>query len=812
MVGTYDTWLVILSIGVAVIASYVALDLAATLRKANADLVAHSAELSRANALMRQEALERKQAEERLRKVDRARRVMAECNRVMVHAGDETQLLRDMCKIAVESGGYRMAWVGYAEHDEHKSVRVIAQASFDEGYLEAARISWGDNERGRGPSGRAIRSGRPCVVRNVLTDPDFAPWRDNAIARGFRSHIALPLANQGAAFGVLSLYTTEVDAFDTDEVGLLEELAADLAYGIVILRTRIEHVRAEAALKASEELMRNTFDHAAVGIVHTSMGGRFLLANQKFCEMLGYTRDELLAMRTRDITYPDDREERDAETDYQPRLVAGEINTYSAEKRYVRKDGTLIWVNRTVSLARDNAGKPLYFIRVVEDITERKQAVEQLNYLAQYDALTGLPNRILFRDRLAHAMARAKRNDLMLALMFFDLDRFKEINDTLGHTAGDAVLQAVAKVMKESLREVDTIARLGGDEFTLILEDIAHVDRVTALADKILQIFADPIVIEGRELYVTASIGITLYPAGVDDVDALLQAADIAMYHAKEEGRNTYAFYAPEMNVHAAENLDMKGLLRRALERQEFTLNYQPKVAVKSGRITGVEALLRWNSKELGSVSPGKFIPLAEKTGLIVPIGEWVLRTACAQNEAWQEQGFPPLLMSVNLSPRQFRQKNLAETVAGALRDTGLEPRYLELEITESMIMHDAKKAIALLQQVHQLGVQLSIDDFGTGYSSLAYLKRFPVQKLKIDQSFMRNLTVDGDDAGIVTAVIAMAKSLGLEVVAEGVETAEQLAFLAKLDCEEYQGYYFSRPVPADEFARLLPSPQASVT
>ena len=467
---------------------------------------------------------------------------------------------------------------------------------------------------------------------------------------------------------------------------------------------------------------------------------------------------------------------------------------------------------RTIELSAANALLQQQMQERVQAENAMRASQEQLNnYLTRHDALTGLPNRNFFRDRLTHAMARAKRNGLMMAMIVLDLDRFKEINDTLGHTAGDKVLQAVAKVMRESLREVDTIVRLGGDEFALILEDIAHVDRVTALAERILQIFSNPLVIDGREIYVTASTGITLYPHGVDGVDALLQAADIAMHHAKEEGGNTYEFYAPEMNVHAAANLDMENLLRRALERQEFLLHYQPKVAVKSGRITGVEALIRWNSKELGPVSPAKFIPLAEKTGLIVPIGEWVLKTACAQNKAWQEQGYPPLLMSVNLSPRQFRQKNLLEMVAAGLRDAGLNPRFLELEITEGMIMVRPEKAIAILQEVHQLGVQLSVDDFGTGYSSLAYLKRFPVQKLKIDQSFMRDLTVDRDDAGIVTAVVAMAKSLNLEVIAEGVETAEQLAFLAKLDCDEYQGYYFSRPVPAGEFTRLFRTSDDSV-
>jgi len=445
-------------------------------------------------------------------------------------------------------------------------------------------------------------------------------------------------------------------------------------------------------------------------------------------------------------------------------------------------------------------------------LTERKKAEVLLTQLAQFDSLTGLPNRVLFRDRLALAMARAKRNEQLLAVVFIDLDRFKEINDSLGHPAGDEVLQAVAGLLRNLLREVDTIARLGGDEFTLILENVTHIDQIAVVAEKILRVFSEPIVLHRREIFVTASLGITIYPRDAVGVDTLLQSADIAMYHAKDEGRNTYEFYAPEMNAHAIEDLNMENLLRRALERGEFLLHYQPKVSLKNGRIVGVEALIRWNSKEQGLISPARFIPLAEATGLIVPIGEWVLKTASAQNKAWQDLGLPPLLMSVNLSPRQFRQKTLLDTLTAGMQSAGLDSRFLEFEITESVIMRQGENAIAILQALHKLGIQISIDDFGTGYSSLAYLKRFPVHTLKIDQSFMRDLTIDGDGAGIVTAVIAMSKSLGLKVVAEGVETEEQLACLTKLNCDEYQGYYFSRPLPADEFRLLFQSTlQASI-
>ncbi|MDB5862200.1 MAG: hypothetical protein JWO70_6 [Betaproteobacteria bacterium] len=444
--------------------------------------------------------------------------------------------------------------------------------------------------------------------------------------------------------------------------------------------------------------------------------------------------------------------------------------------------------------------------RMGRAIATFKQATERVTYLAHYDSLTELPNRTLFRDRLIQAMARTRRNSGTLAVMLLDLDRFKEINDTLGHTAGDEALRAVSHMLTSVLREIDTIARLGGDEFAVIVEQ-SSLPHVELIAQRIEHAFSDPLMIQGREFFVTASIGIALHPDHGRDVDELLQSADVALYGAKEEGRNTHQVYRVEMNAQADQRLNMDRLLRRALERREFVLHYQPKVALSSDTIVGAEALIRWQSKELGLVGPADFIPLAEETGLIVPISEWVVLTACTQAKAWQDAGLQPLLMSVNLSPRQFRQANLVETIAAALDATGLEPRFLELEITEGTVMHHADKAITILNELHQLGVQLSIDDFGTGYSSLSYLKRFPVQRLKIDQSFIRGVTSDTNDAAIVTAVVTLAKNMKLKLVAEGVETDGQRAFLRALDCDEYQGYYFSGPVPADEFVRLLTAP-----
>ncbi len=433
-----------------------------------------------------------------------------------------------------------------------------------------------------------------------------------------------------------------------------------------------------------------------------------------------------------------------------------------------------------------------------------KKNNEQLIYLATHDVLTGLANRSLLMDKLSQAWTRAQHSQDRLAVLYIDLDGFKEINDTLGHMTGDDVLKEVAKRLRVTMRNVDTIARVGGDEFVVLIETVSDLTNITAIAERIKSHLATPLNIAGREIFISSSIGISVFPGEVQDYEALLRTADIAMYHAKSEGRNTHAYYSPDMDALATERLDMRNLLRHALERDELILHYQPKISISTGRIVGAEALVRWNSGELGWVAPNEFIPLAEQSGLIVPIGDWVLQTACAQARQWQDQGLPPIVLAVNLSPRQFRQAELARNIIQTLSLTGLAPGYLELEVTEGTIMDKTESAIALLGDIHRAGIRLAVDDFGTGYSSLEYLKRLPVNSLKIDRSFVQGLTSGRNDAAIVTAVIAMAKSLNLTVTAEGVETAEQLEVLKTLGCDEYQGFLFCQPVTADAFGSLL--------
>ena len=435
---------------------------------------------------------------------------------------------------------------------------------------------------------------------------------------------------------------------------------------------------------------------------------------------------------------------------------------------------------------------------------ERMRSEEQLAYTAQYDHLTGLANRALFKDRLEQSLVRTERSGNLMALMCLDLNHFKAVNDTLGHGAGDLLLKEVAERLESSMRKSDTVARMGGDEFSIILDDFAEAQYIAPVAQKVIDYLAQPYVLDGREVFVTTSVGIAVYPSS--SRESLIADADNAMYSAKKQGHDAYLFHTPEMNALARERLNTESKLRRALDQEEFLVYYQPKVDLTTGMIVGAEALLRWQDPESGLISPGKFIPVLEDIGMIGRVGEWVMKTACRQGKAWRSDGFSPLRMAVNISARQFGQQSLTDTVAGALSETGFDPNCLELEVTESLLMEDIESNSRLLSELKTYvgGLQVSIDDFGTGYSSLYYLKTLPIDVLKIDKSFIRDITTDPDDAAITAAIINLAHDLNLKVVAEGVETEGQLAYLRSKACDEAQGYYFSYPLPSNEFTRLL--------
>ncbi|PKB23611.1 putative bifunctional diguanylate cyclase/phosphodiesterase [Janthinobacterium sp. 64] len=522
--------------------------------------------------------------------------------------------------------------------------------------------------------------------------------------------------------------------------------------------------------------------------------------NPAFERITGYAAGDVIGQRLEDLQGP----EQGRQDMHEITAALREQREGKAIVRNFRKDGSSYWSELFVAPVRDDGNGPVsHFVVAQYDISSVMRFEQELEFQARHDILTGLANRALLRERLEQAMAVTRRSGLPLWVVFIDLDRFKFVNDTLGHDAGDLVLKSVAERLRDATREVDTVARLGGDEFVLLLPQHGNGEPGAAILQRILDAVAQPLQLGEYEFFLSCCMGVAVYPDDGDDADTLIKHADIAMYRAKEQGRGHWQFYASSMNAGTLERLGLESELRHALERGQFHLEYQPQLDLASGKVVGMEALLRWQHPQLGRIAPVSFIGLAEEMGLIIPIGDWVLHTACAQARAWQLAGHGPLRLAVNLSARQFKQRNLLHAVAQALAETGLTAAHLELELTESMVMHDVEQATAIMTKLKALGVQLSIDDFGTGYSSLAYLRHFPIDVLKIDKTFVSDIT-HGDDAAIVRAIISLAHSLRLKVIAEGVETEQQLAFLRQHGCDQMQGYLFSRPLTASAFEELL--------
>jgi diguanylate cyclase (GGDEF)-like protein/PAS domain S-box-containing protein len=569
-----------------------------------------------------------------------------------------------------------------------------------------------------------------------------------------------------------------------------------------IARDIRDRVAAEAALRESNERF-----NAAVRATNDVIWDWNLVTdeiwwNENFSKVFGHARVVKPTIKSwHDGIHPEDR---DRVVNGVHQLLDRDQENWSDEYRFRRHDGSYAHVYDRGQVIRDHNGKAARMIGAMADITERKDAEERLAYVAQFDALTDLPNRHLFQDRLVQAMAQAKRGGRPMAVLFIDLDRFKLVNDSLGHAAGDKLLKEAAARLAQCVRSGDTVGRLGGDEFSAILSGLGKPSDASIVAQKIIDALARPFHLDGHETYVSASVGITLFPADSEEAGALIMNADAAMYRAKEQGRNNYQYFTQEMNERALARVQTEAALRRALERSEFVLHYQPKLDLASGAICGIEALLRWAHPEEGLVSPAEFIPVLEETGLIIPVGEWVAREACRQMRVWQQAGAKVPPVAINLSARQFQQKNLDADLRQVLTETGVDPALLQFEITESLLMKDPEAAAGTLRGLKKLGATIAVDDFGTGYSSLAYLKRFPLDELKIDRAFINDIVTDPDDAAITLAIISLAHSLNLKVVAEGVETEAQLNLLALHSCDEMQGYYFSRPVAAAELEVML--------
>ena len=916
----------------------------------------------------------RQVADHQLRRLTQLYAAVTECNQAIVRSTDARTLFAQVCRIAVEHGNMKMAWMGLLEPDSRRIHPMVSYGTGVQSLEEIYLALDASDEQGQGPASIAMRAGEAFWCQDYLHDVATAPWHALGARFGWAAMATLPLHRDGLVIGALSVHAGEADAFDEQAQGLLLEMASDIEHALknferdvqrdqvlalrqqtqrvdtlrsfmlerlasdlpldLVLRAfvlKIEetlpgalcsvllldseglHLRVGAAPSLPDfyntaidgvaigpltgscgtaaytgqrvvaddiatdpnwvnyktlaqqadlaacwsepirsgqnrvlgtfaiyqrkpalpqpieleliamaahltalaierkkgeqqlQLVARVFEQGGESIVITDSESRIVRVNKAFTQITGYTEAEALGRNPSLLS--SGRQDADFYRDMWDALHASGL--WQGELWNRRKDGSVYPEWLSISQMRDSSGAVTHYVAIATDISQRKQDEEKIRLLADFDPLTGLPNRRLLQDRIGTALTQAQRQNEPVALMFLDLDRFKYVNDSLGHHMGDNLLQQVAQRLTAALREQDTVCRLGGDEFVVLCPN-TDATGAAHVAQKLLESVSRSFQMELQDLLITFSIGIALYPTDGSTYETLSMRADTAMYRAKQAGRNTYRFFTAEMQVESSRVLQLENGLRRALELNQFHLVYQPQVSLHDDQLVGMEALLRWEHPVLGTVSPAEFIPVAEESGLILPIGEWVLRTAAQQMCAWLEMGLPLQQVAVNLSAVQFRHHNLLELVTQVLAEAGLAPQYLELELTEGVAMENPLSAIEVMKNLHQLGVRLSMDDFGTGYSSLSYLKRFSVYKLKIDQSFVRDLTDDPEDRAIVVAIIGLARSLGFQTIAEGVETAGQLAFLREQGCDEVQGYWYSKPLLAAAFEAFVRQRQSN--
>lgn len=700
-------------------------------------------------------------------------------------------LLQRLCELLQASLAFPLVWAGLL--NDGGELETLAAAGAEAGAEGEGRTAVGSvirhigGLRGEPLALRCVRTGQAVFSERAQSELPFPLVSGSALY--------LPFKRDDEVQGVLCLGAPCGHLFPETEQILLDLVARHTGFALAMLARFSAANRAEERLK----LAAAVFDHALEGIFITDAQGRILAANPAVCRITGYDTAELIGQTPRLF-----RSERHDQAFYEAFWQGLETQGFwQGEIWNRRRNGEEFPEMLSVSAIRDDAGRPVQYVSLLVDISAQKEVEARLAHRAHHDDLTGLPNRAMFKEFLTHALARAHREQHTMALLYLDVDHFKYINDTLGHHEGDTLLRAVATRLLACLRKDDVVARLGGDEFAVALCEITHMQDASLVAGKILDAMAEPLHLAGQEVSISVSVGISLFPDDGEGLDALLRNADNAMYHAKEKGRNGIQFYRPEMSARSSERLALGSALKKALERNEFSLAYQPLIAADDGRCVGVEVLLRWHGAE-GVVSPARFIPVAEETGDIVDIGAWVLRTACIQGQAWRAQGLDGLKLAVNLSARQLRERGLIAMVGTALEHTGFPPGSLEIEITESVAMQSVDNTGPILSALKEMGVRLSIDDFGTGYSSLAYLGQYPLDVLKLDASFVQRIGGDGRYEAIVRAVIAMAGNLDLSLVAEGVETSAQKDFLQRNGCDILQGYYLGHPMPAAEFEKWL--------
>lgn len=785
-------------------------------------------------------------------------------NEAIMRAKTREELFEVACEAAVLGGVFASATIGILDESRELARVVAVRGRLQERMTGRTCTVSADHPEGQSIIGISLRTRQPSVINDYLNDPRSAHWHSKAAEDGTRAAASFPLLRAGQEpIGILLFLAPEENTFTPDLVELLGRLAENVSFALDNFDRAEEKARTEAqkerltrmfaALSATNEaIMRAKSRGELYDLVcqAASAGGKFTSTT------IAVATPDSDLLRIVSAAGPAAETTRHTRLSTDPARPEGKgmagtafrtrqpciSNDYLNDSRVVafhaivRKDGARAGAAFPLMVHGEPVGVMIYmsiekdiftveFVELLQRLAdnvsfamenfdradEKNQADERIEYLASHDSLTDLPNRETFNGLLRAAIDQAQRHDHRFAVLFIDLDRFKVINDSLGHEAGDLLLLEVANRLRGALRASDVVARLGGDEFVVILDQCGEIDDVQHIATGLLTALAEPMELAGHECHTTASIGIAMYPANGADAQTLTKNADMAMYLAKEDGKNGYRFFSKEVKTQSIERLSLESALRRALEREQFSLNYQPKVDMETGQITGVEALLRWSHPDLGNISPAQFIPLAEETGLIVPIGRWVVKEACAQAMAWQRRGLLPVSMAVNLSPRQFADEHLLQDVDEALAASGMSPVLLQLEVTESMMMRNVGRALKVLDAIQSRGIRLAIDDFGTGYSSMSLMKHFPIDTIKIDRSFVRDLPQDSEDQAIAQAIISMGKALGMTVVAEGVENAEQEAFLRTHGCDEMQGFLIAKPLPAKQMAELLRPLELSV-
>ncbi|MFO7551615.1 MAG: EAL domain-containing protein [Haliea sp.] len=749
----------------------------------------------------------RDRSERRAARLSNLYHALSEVNQAIVRMDSERDLMPLVCRMAVEFGGMRMAWVGRVDADTGL-ITTAASAGKGCDYLDSLVLSArAEQPGGSGPTGTAVRENRPVIINDYLGSDLTRPWHERARKFGWRSAGAFPIQRGGRQFAVLNVYHHKPDAFDPDATNLLMEMTADISFALDNFDREAQRTSFQKAVRESEALLSTILENVGACIYLKDLEGKYLFVNQQVLDLWGVEREQVIGFG--DDRFFDERTVARVRENDRRVLESGQPEEVE-EVDSIRGGKTHVFWSVKIPL-RDAEGKIYALCGISTDITEHHDNRERIRLLSNYDSLTGLPNRELLREKTRIALTSARSGGSEAALLYIDIDRFQIINDSLGLNVGDKVLKELSKRLTAELSLEATLSRMGGDEFFLLLPNTDAAQAV-AIAERLLLLVAEPLQAGRHRLNLTASIGVACFPRHGRDLDQLTQSADAALSRAKRAGRNTFRVFSEEMRARANETLLIENELRDALANQRLSLHYQPQVSITSGEITGVEALVRWQHPEIGYISPARFIPIAEESGLILEIGNWVLRTAIAQQAKWLEAGLPVSSVAVNLSAVQLFRADFTAMVSGLLEEYGLPAGMLDLELTERIAMENSGKTLATLTDLNDRGVVLSIDDFGTGYSSLSYLKRYPVQKLKIDKGFIDGLADDPEDQAIVLAIIGIARGLGFQTVAEGVETREQLQFLQQHGCEEYQGYYFSKPLPPAELETLLRRQVASDT